>query len=294
MAGRGLGVVQIEEAEIRGRTDGQPGVQAGELGRAHGERVPDFAPGFFQHPRGAEHAVDGAEGGAGEVGLAGLADDLVGADLDLDLADGVGARWSGGGGGGVGDVVDARGIECAVEQSEEGGRDVDGIGDEADVEGGEVEDAPEDIVVSVEELGAGIAEVGKARGAGLAGEIEELGRSVGVAEADAEAEFDGESDDGQGPGALRGNGEEQGVGSGGGAQFLDVRGGWIRHVPGVVGTAITGFGGEKGSFEVPAGDGGGQFGVSLAQGAELFQAMDQGGPVVGDKGGEEAAATSLV
>jgi hypothetical protein len=73
-----------------------------------------------------------------------------------------------------------------------------------------------------------------------------------------------------------------------------VIGGWIRHVRGVVGSAIAGFGGEKGAFDVPAGDGGGEFGQSLAQGAELLEAMDQPGPVVGDERGEEAAATSLV
>ena len=190
--------------------------------------------------------------------------------------------------------MDTSGVEGAVQQPEKRGSHVDGVGDEADVDGGEVEDAPEDIVVSVEELGAGVAQVGETRGAGLAGEIEELGRSVGVAEADAEAEFDGQPDNRQGPGAFGGDGEEHRVGSRGGAQFTDERGGWIRHVPGVVGTAITGFGGEKGAFDVPAGDGGSQLGVSLAQGAELFEAPDQAGPVVGDERGEEAAATGLV
>ena len=294
MAWGGPGFVELEEAEIGGGTRKKCGFEADKMGWVDREGVPNLAPGLTQHVCGAEYAVDGTEGGPGEIGLAGMSHDLIGSDLDLDRADGVAAWWRGGGCGGVGDVMNPGGIMGAVDQAEQGWRDVDGVGDEADAEFWKIERAPEDVVVSVEELRTGITEMSEAGGAGAAGKFEEVSRGIGMAEADAAAEFDGELDGRNGAVAFGGDGEEQRVGTGGGAQFADMRGGRIRHVGGIVCPAIAGFGGEKGAFDMPAGNGRGQLGEGVAQGVELLEPVEELLPVVSDEGEEESAATSLL
>ncbi len=293
-AGNRLGFLEFEEAEIRGcarvQSGGEPGVASG----AKGESVPGVAPGAAQHLCGTEDAVDGAKGGAGEVGFARLPDDLVGAGLDGDVADGIEAWRRGGGGGGVGDVVNSVEIERAVQESEQGRGDVDGVGDQADLELREIEHAPEDVIVSIEELGAGVTQMRETGGAGVSGLFQEAGGGIGVAEVDAATEVGRELDGGDGAHTFRGESEEQGLGAGGGAQFADMIGGGLRHERGVVSSAVAGFGREERAFEVPAGDGGGELGELRTQLAELLEPADQPRPLVGNEGEEIAAATGLV
>jgi hypothetical protein len=154
---------------------------------------PRFRPRAVQHLCGAEDAIDRQQRGAGEIGAAGEADDLVGADLELKVAQLVTPGGSAGGGHGVADVED--GVpEQPVRKAKQGGRNVNGVGDQTDVDvrsaglrpgaPNQVEDAPENVVVPIELARARIAEVREGDGSGFDGALEDFRRGVRVAEAD--------------------------------------------------------------------------------------------------------------
>lgn len=190
--------------------------------------------------------------------------------------------------------MDASGIDGAIEQSEEGGRDVDGIGDQADVNLRQVEHAPQDVVVAVEKLGAGIPEMREAGGAGLAGVEQRGGVGIGMAQVDTAAKFHRKSSGGERPAAFRGDGQEQGIVACRAAEFVDVFRAWIQHAGRIVGSAVARFGREEGAFDMPAGDGGGEGGVLPAKIAKVCQPADERGPMVGDQRQKEAGAAGLV
>ncbi|MFM1944139.1 MAG: hypothetical protein RI897_3121 [Verrucomicrobiota bacterium] len=84
-----------------------------------------------------------------------------------------------------------------------------------------IENAPEDIVVTVECLGAGVAEVGEAGGSGGDCGLELGAGGVCVAEADFEAEVACVLDGFGGGVAFRGEGEEDAVVLGDVADFVE-------------------------------------------------------------------------
>jgi hypothetical protein len=145
-----------------------------------------------------------------------------------------------------------------MEHAEERGSDVNTVGDETDVELWKVEDAPEDVIVTVEELGTGIAKVSEPGGAGFAGILEDGGAGVGMTKVDAATELDGESNGRERTGTFRGDGQEEEIVAGGAAEFTDAIGSGVEHAGWVVRPAIAGFRRQERAFDVPSGDGGGE------------------------------------
>lgn len=261
-----------------------------EVPRAVEDRVHEAGAIGSQHGGGPLAQLVGSDGGSGEVGVTGLADDPVFPHAEAEPAKGEISRRRSGGGHGVGGVIEAFGREHAVDEAKEGGSDVQAVRDQTDSQAGRIQDAPHDIVVAIELLGTSVGQVGEAGGARRDGFAKPGGRGVGVAQADADPQADGGFDGGEGSGAFGCQSHQDGGSARRVAQFVEVFRAWIPHVSRVMGPMKSGLVAEKRTFQVPAGDEFLELGFGIAEGAESAQSSDQPAPVVGDQGEEERAA----
>ena len=108
--------VALHDTKIGRAPRRQAAAETHESGRVNREAVRHTTPMATQHLRGAKDAVDGPERRAGVIAPARLAHDPVGADFDLERADGVTARWRPGGSHRVGRVTNRVMAERAVDQ----------------------------------------------------------------------------------------------------------------------------------------------------------------------------------
>jgi len=156
-----------EEAEVGGCANPESVFEAHEAGGNGRKARPDFMPGAVKHAGGTDDAINGAQGGAGEELLSGLADDLVGADMEFHFAEAIESGRGAGGRHGVGGVVGRVRRENAVDEAEKRGGDVDLIRDEARNQARGFEDTPENVVVPIQFAGTTVGKVSESGRTGV-------------------------------------------------------------------------------------------------------------------------------
>ena len=101
-----------------------------------------------------------------------------------------------------------------MDETEQGGRDMGSIGNEADLQSRRFEHAPENVIVPIQIARTAIGQVRETGCARLSGLQQDLLWRVGVTETDFDSERDSQRNGGDRAGALGGNGQEHGIRSG--------------------------------------------------------------------------------
>ena len=190
---------------------------------------PEALPWLGQHLGGAKDGLDRAKGRACEERFAGLTDDLIGTDFEIEFCEFVTTRRHASGGHRVSCIIYRGGRNEAMEEAEKRRGNVDLVRNEADSEAGSFENAPKDVVVTIEFARAAVCQVGEGAGSCGNGGGDDVGGRVSMAEAEVDAGGDSGLDRFKNPGAFRGDGEEQRVVAGNGTEFVDVFRGGIEH-----------------------------------------------------------------
>ena len=150
---------------------------------------PEVFPVFSQHFSCPKDAIDRLESGSGEVGLARLANDLVGANLHFQSRDLVATGRRSRCCHGIGGVVNLGSRNPTVQAPKKSRTEVDAIRDQSGDPSWWVECTKENVVMTVELLRAGIAKMSQGSRTGFERFMERLSVCVGVSQADAYAQF---------------------------------------------------------------------------------------------------------